>query len=71
VDICRQCIIFENVADLLTCLEIIEQDPDIIVERVKNRLSPDYDATVCSLSLFSHRSTVQQETFYGWSGAAG
>jgi hypothetical protein len=45
VDLCRQCIIFEHFADLLLCLEAIAYDPDIVLERVINRLEPMYDSS--------------------------
>jgi hypothetical protein len=45
VDLCRQCIVFEHFADLLLCLEAITHDPDIVVERIVNRLEPSYDSS--------------------------
>jgi hypothetical protein len=45
VDLCRQCIVFEHFADLLLCLEAIAYDPDIVLERVINRLDPLYDSS--------------------------
>ena len=46
VDLCRQCIVFENLHDLAACLRIIRTDPDIRVKRAKNRLAASYDAGV-------------------------
>lgn len=45
VDICRQCIIFNNLDDLSSCLEALATDSDIRVVRVKNRLHTMYDAS--------------------------
>ena len=39
-----QWIIFESATDLLSCLEAVGTDPDVVVVRVKNRLRADYDA---------------------------
>ncbi len=44
VDICRQMIVFEEVKDLLVCLERILSDEQVVVERIKNRLDDDHDA---------------------------
>ena len=41
VDLCRQCIAFEDIQDLTSCLRAIEADPDIEVVRVKNRLDSE------------------------------
>lgn len=43
VDLCRQCIVFEDLADLAACLQSIRIDPDVRVVRVKNRLADSYD----------------------------
>jgi hypothetical protein len=44
VDLCRQSIVFEDVASLASCLAVISADRDVDVARVKNRLDPAYDA---------------------------
>ena len=44
VDLCRQCIVFDELAGLAACLRAIRADPDVAVVRVKNRLDPAYDA---------------------------
>lgn len=41
LDICRQQIIFRNLADLRMCLEKVKQDSEVSVVRVKNRLSDE------------------------------
>lgn len=46
MDICRQSIYFESVNDLIHCLHVIENDHEVVIERVKNRLDPDYDSCV-------------------------
>ena len=46
VDVCRQSIVFVTVQDLLSCLNAIAVDPDVVLLRVKNRLDPDYDAAM-------------------------
>jgi hypothetical protein len=43
VDICRQCICFENVQDLTYCLKIITSDKEARLVRIKNRLDLLYD----------------------------
>ena len=44
VDVCRKSIVFETVEDLRTCLAAMWGDTEVVVERVKNRLDPGYDA---------------------------
>ncbi|EKX46504.1 hypothetical protein GUITHDRAFT_152389 [Guillardia theta CCMP2712] len=44
LDVCRQCIIFDSVSDLTKCLRAILQDPDVVVERIKNNLDPTADS---------------------------
>ncbi|EKX48175.1 hypothetical protein GUITHDRAFT_106250 [Guillardia theta CCMP2712] len=41
-DVARQSIIFHDVEALVTCLRLLQQDPDIQIVRVKNRLDPDH-----------------------------
>uniref|UniRef100_A0A7S1DHM5 Uncharacterized protein n=2 Tax=Hemiselmis andersenii TaxID=464988 RepID=A0A7S1DHM5_HEMAN len=43
LDISRNSVIFENMTHLTNCLGIIVTDENVRVERLKNRLSPDYD----------------------------
>jgi hypothetical protein len=43
-DICRQCIVFDCISDLVECLRIIEADPEIMLLRIKNRMDPAYNA---------------------------
>ncbi len=44
MDICRQSIIFTNVADLLVCLRAVAADSSVILERIKNRMRPGSSA---------------------------
>ena len=44
VDVCRQSIAFESLAELTACLRAIAADPEVTVVRVKNRLDPAYDS---------------------------
>ena len=44
VDLCRQCIIFEDVASVAACLQCIASDPEVRIVRIKNRLDRDYDS---------------------------
>jgi hypothetical protein len=44
VDLCRQSIVFEHVADLVACLRIIGEDSEAELLRIKNRLDPACDA---------------------------
>jgi len=46
VDITRQSIYFDSVEELRLCLELIESDPHVVIERIKNRLDPNYDPTI-------------------------
>ena len=39
VDVCRQAIIFDDVADITACVTIIARDSDVRLLRAKNRLS--------------------------------
>jgi hypothetical protein len=43
VDLCRQTIVFDEMHDLVNCLEIILADEEVCVERVKNRMDVKYD----------------------------
>lgn len=43
VDICRQSIVFPDLAKLVACIKAIEADERVRVLRVKNRLDPSYD----------------------------
>ena len=45
LDIVRQSIIFDSVADLTSCLCVISEDEDVELVRVKNRLDRRYDAS--------------------------
>jgi hypothetical protein len=42
VDLCRQSIIFDSVADLALCLRVMEDDPEVHLVRIKNRMDPSY-----------------------------
>jgi hypothetical protein len=41
VDLCRQCIIYEDIAALTAGLRAIAADPDVALVRVKNRMRAD------------------------------
>ena len=43
---CRNSIIFDELDNLLCCLQAIAADPDVTIVRVNNRLSRDYDASL-------------------------
>jgi len=43
VDVCRQAIYFDKVEHITKCLEAISNDEDILVQRIKNRMHPQYD----------------------------
>ena len=43
-DLCRQVIVFDTAADLLECLNTVQADQQVVVERIKNGLSLQYDA---------------------------
>jgi hypothetical protein len=40
IDICRQSIYFDSIADICSCLLAMSQDPDIALVRIKNRFNP-------------------------------
>ena len=44
----RAAIAFDSLADLADCLECSIRDPCVVVERVKNRLDPSFDAATIS-----------------------
>jgi hypothetical protein len=44
LDVVRQCIVFENVQDMLKALHLIEGDDEIQVVRIKNRMSAQYNS---------------------------
>jgi len=46
LDICRQSIYFESVSDIIQCLQVINNDKEVVIERIKNRLDPDYDSCI-------------------------
>uniref|UniRef100_A0A7S0MQ86 Uncharacterized protein n=1 Tax=Cryptomonas curvata TaxID=233186 RepID=A0A7S0MQ86_9CRYP len=45
VDLCRQCIVFDDAADIANCLRAIRTDPSVIVQRIKNRLDLEYNSS--------------------------
>jgi hypothetical protein len=46
VDLCRQSIVFDKIADIVTCLQTIANDTEAVVIRVKNRLDLSYDPSI-------------------------
>eukprot|EP00286_Rhodomonas_abbreviata_P019771 CAMPEP_0181310446 /NCGR_PEP_ID=MMETSP1101-20121128/12590_1 /TAXON_ID=46948 /ORGANISM="Rhodomonas abbreviata, Strain Caron Lab Isolate" /LENGTH=158 /DNA_ID=CAMNT_0023417075 /DNA_START=171 /DNA_END=644 /DNA_ORIENTATION=- len=48
VDVSRENIVFENVEDLIRCLEVVDADPSAKVVRIKNRLDFSYNAMLTS-----------------------
>jgi hypothetical protein len=44
VDLCRHMIVFEDLADVVRCVDTIAKDPDIVIDRVKNRFDQAYKA---------------------------
>jgi len=45
VDVVRQNIICDSVSDIAACLEAIQNDSDVCIVRIKNRLADDYQAS--------------------------
>jgi len=45
LDISRYCLVFENMSNLTNCLGLIITDDNVRVERLKNRMSPDFDTS--------------------------
>jgi len=64
LDVCRQSIIFEELSELLLCMEMIAKDTDIEVLRVKNRLRHGYDGRLTAgfRSLVMSIRIVTEET---------
>jgi hypothetical protein len=48
LDLCRQRLVFETVADMARCIESIAGDKEVIVERVKNRMTESYNPELSS-----------------------
>ena len=46
MDVCRQCIVFKCIADLVKCLLAIETDPEVSLVRIKNRMDPKIDSAL-------------------------
>ena len=46
LDLVRQCIVFDTVTDILSAIQFMCNDPEIQVQRIKNRLSASYDASI-------------------------
>jgi len=45
VDVVRQNVIRDNVSDMVACLEAIQNDSNVRIMRIKNRLADDYQAS--------------------------
>ena len=45
LDICRELLVFETLQDLVAMLDQLQQDPDVVIVRIKNRLDPAYDTS--------------------------
>jgi len=45
VDVVRQNAIFDHVSDMTACVEAIQNDSDVRIVRIKNRLADDYQAS--------------------------
>ncbi len=43
-DVCRQSIIFDSVAGMVACLELILLDNNVEVFRIKNKMDPAYNS---------------------------
>ena len=46
MDVCRQSIVFNEIADIAACLRVIGADRDVRLVRVKNRLNPEYHSSI-------------------------
>mmetsp|Transcript_60146 Transcript_60146/g.159854 ORF Transcript_60146/g.159854 Transcript_60146/m.159854 type:complete len:757 (+) Transcript_60146:2012-4282(+) len=44
VDVCRQSVIFDDMAGIARCLSVLCADSEVVLLRLKNRLDPSYDA---------------------------
>mmetsp|Transcript_6457 Transcript_6457/g.10211 ORF Transcript_6457/g.10211 Transcript_6457/m.10211 type:complete len:340 (-) Transcript_6457:761-1780(-) len=45
LDVCRSMLVFDSIADLKTCMNVIALDQDIALVRVKNRLDPNHQSS--------------------------
>ena len=43
LDCCRQRIVFDDVEDIIICLQSIQDDPELEILRIKNMMDPQYD----------------------------
>ena len=43
LDLCRELIVFDSVAELLACVNAVMADDQVVVERIKNRLCDAHD----------------------------
>jgi len=48
LDICRECLVFDVLEDLVAMLDRLRQDPEIEIVRIKNRLDPNYNSSTLS-----------------------
>ena len=48
LDICRELLVFDVLEDLVVMLDRLRQDPEIEIVRIKNRLDPNYNASLLS-----------------------
>jgi hypothetical protein len=48
LDICRDCLVFDDLEDLVVMLDRLRKDPEIKIVRIKNRLDPNYDSSTLS-----------------------
>ena len=46
VDICREIMVFDDLPDLIDMLHRLQEDAEVMIVRVKNRLSPEYDSAL-------------------------
>jgi len=46
VDLCRQCIVFEDLNDIAACINIVKADSDVNIVRVKNRFDPKHSSSI-------------------------
>ena len=48
IDICREIMVFNDLPDLVDMLHRLQEDAEVMIVRVKNRLNPEYDSALSS-----------------------
>ena len=60
----RVSVVFDTIPPLLACLEMLVDDPDVLVIRVKNNLDPTYDALATAGFRYHFHSHIFKSTHF-------